>query len=43
MCGRYARNRDKQKIAEALHVKEVPNFAIRDTFQKTYRQLSTKL
>jgi len=28
MCGRYARRGDKQKIAEAFHVKEVPDFAM---------------
>jgi len=28
MCGRYARRGDKQKIAEAFHVKDVPDFAM---------------
>jgi putative SOS response-associated peptidase YedK len=28
MCGRYARRGDKQRIAEAFHVKEVPGFAM---------------
>jgi putative SOS response-associated peptidase YedK len=30
MCGRYARRGDKQRIAEAFHVKEVPDFAMSD-------------
>jgi len=28
MCGRYARRGDKQKIVEAFHVKDVPDFAM---------------
>jgi putative SOS response-associated peptidase YedK len=30
MCGRYARRGDKQKIAEAFPVKDVPHFAMPD-------------
>lgn len=46
MCGRYARKGDKQRIAEAFHVKEVPEFAMPDadynvaptTFQPIIRE-----
>jgi putative SOS response-associated peptidase YedK len=46
MCGRYARRGDKQRIAEAFHVKEVPDFAMPDadyniaptTFQPIIRE-----
>lgn len=31
MSGRYARRGDKQKLAETLHVKDVPDFAMTDT------------
>lgn len=46
MCGRYARRGDKQRIAEAFHVKDVPDFAMPDadynvaptTFQPIIRE-----
>ena len=46
MCGRYARRGDKQRIADAFHVKEVPGFAMPDadyniaptTFQPIIRE-----
>jgi putative SOS response-associated peptidase YedK len=46
VCGRYARRGDKQKIAGALHVKDVPDFAMADadyniaptTFQPIIRE-----
>lgn len=46
MCGRYARRGDKQRIAEAFHVNEVPDFAMPDadynvaptTFQPIIRE-----
>jgi putative SOS response-associated peptidase YedK len=46
MCGRYARKGDKQKIAEAFHVNEVPDFVMAEadyniaptTFQPIIRQ-----
>jgi putative SOS response-associated peptidase YedK len=46
MCGRYARRGDKQRIAQAFHVKEVPDFVMPEadynvaptTFQPIIRQ-----
>jgi len=46
MCGRYARRGDKQRIAEAFHVRDVPDFAMPDadyniaptTFQPIFRE-----
>lgn len=46
MCGRYVRRGDKQKIAEAFHVRDVPDFAMPDadynvaptTFQPIIRE-----
>lgn len=46
MCGRYVRRGDKQRIAEAFHVREVPDFAMQGadynvaptTFQPVIRQ-----
>ncbi len=46
MCGRYARRGDKQRIAEAFHVRDVPDFAMPEadynvaptTFQPIIRQ-----
>jgi hypothetical protein len=46
MCGRYARRGDKQRIAEAFRVKDVPDFAMPDadyniaptTFQPIIRE-----
>lgn len=46
MCGRHARGGDKQRIAEAFHVKDVPDFALPDadynvaptTFQPIIRE-----